>query len=170
MKKTLTIAILFVMIMMATLTVVNAATSETLADELYAIGSKYGMTSGNKVQMERYLAEHALTEKECNDILSLAQDAQDIMKANNTTDVRSLDKDVKARLLSLANEAADIAGVTLDFTADGVAVYKDGKLIDTVTSSDKLAYTGNNVNTLVIISSVMAIGLAVTLVAKKKLA
>ncbi len=55
----------------------------------------------------------------------------------------------------------------LSYSADGIEVYKDGKLIEVATSADKLVYTGNNVNILVIISSVMAIGLAVILVAKK---
>ena len=113
MKKTLTIAILFVMIMMAALTVVNAATSETLADELYAIGSKYGMTSGNKVQMQRYLADHPLTEAECNEILGSAKQAEQIMIENNTTDVNSLSTDVKAKLIDLANKNGGYDNITI---------------------------------------------------------
>ena len=55
MKKTLTIALLAIITIMALATGVNAATSSTLADELYAKGSKYGMTSADKVKIERYL-------------------------------------------------------------------------------------------------------------------
>ena len=173
MKKVLTIAIVFVMLMMVAMTVVNAATSETLADELYAIGAKYGMTKGDKLQMERYLAEHALTEKECNDILSLAKDAQDIMKANNTTDVRSLDKEVRSRLLTLANEAASIAGVTLDVKADSVDVIVGGEVWTSLSTDGKVPYTGNDMNVALVVSSIAVIALAAvvaTVATKKRLA
>ena len=50
MKKTLTIALLAIITIMALATGLNAATSSTLADELYAKGSKYGMTSADKVK------------------------------------------------------------------------------------------------------------------------
>ena len=58
MKKTLTIALLAIITIMALATGVNAATSSTLADELYAKGSKYRMTSADKVKIERYLKEN----------------------------------------------------------------------------------------------------------------
>ena len=55
MRKSLVISILTAIIVMACATLVNAATTSTLADELYAKGSKYGMTSADKVKIERYL-------------------------------------------------------------------------------------------------------------------
>ncbi len=163
MKKILTIAILFVMLTMAAMTVVNAATSSTLADELYAIGSKYGMTAAEKVKMERYLSDYPLSNADCDRILALAKEADQIMIDNGTTDYKSLPTDVKNQLKALANEAASIAGVELDFTKDGIKVYKDGKLIEDITettTSGKLAYTGNN-NALVV-STIAVIALAAT--------
>ena len=53
MKKILSIAIVFVMVAVLATTAVNAATSSTLANDLYTIGSKYGMTSAEKVKIER---------------------------------------------------------------------------------------------------------------------
>ena len=40
---------------------VNAATTETLADDLYAKLSAYGMTEADKVKVERYLADNPVT-------------------------------------------------------------------------------------------------------------
>ena len=170
MKKFLTIAILFVIIMMSALTVVNAATTDSLPDELYAIGSKYGMTSAEKVKMERYLKDNPLSDDDCNSIVALAKEADQIMKDNNTTDYKALPDDVKTQLRSLAVQAADIAGVTLDFTSDGINIYKDGKLIESITSANigKLAYTGNATNIAIIVSAVAVIAIAATVLVKRK--
>ena len=55
MKKIISIVAIFAILMVGAMSVVNAASSSTLADQLYAIGSKYGMTAADKVKMERYL-------------------------------------------------------------------------------------------------------------------
>ena len=176
MKKVLAIAILAVMIMMVAITVVNAATSSTLANELYAIGSKYGMKESDKLKMERYLKEYPLSDEKCNQILDLAKQADQIMIDNNTTDYHSLPANVRAQLIDLANRAAAIAGVTLKFNADGIDVYKDGKLIEAITaenSNGKLAPTGSNINIALVVSSVAVIALAattITVATKKRLA
>ncbi len=172
MKKLLTIALLFVMLTMVLVTVVNAATTDTIANELYAIGSKYGMKEAEKVKMEKYLHDYPLSDADCNRILALAQQADQIMKDNNTTSYKSLPSDVKAKLKSLAIEAADIAGVELDFKTDGIDIYKNSTLIESITASTigQLAYTGNNVNIAVVVSSVVAIAMVATVVVRKKLA
>ena len=176
MKKVLTIALVFVMLMMVAMTVVNAATSETLADELYAIGAKYGMTKGNKIEIERYLKNNPIEEGKCNEILELAKEAQTIMQKNNTTDVRSLGANVKSELLSLANEAAEVAGVK-SFTFDSkndkfLVVGPDGEDYS-ISVSDALPYTGNEMNVALVVSSIAVIALAVvvaTVATKTRLA
>ena len=170
MKKIISIVAIFAILMVGAMSVVNAASSSTLADQLYAIGSKYGMTAAEKVKMERYLADHKLSDEKCNEILDKAQEADEIMQENGTTDYKSLPADVKAQLKSLANQAADIAGVTLDFSADGIEVYKDGKKIEAFTTgnTNKLPYTGNN-SIVLVVSSIAVIAL-VAVVARKKLA
>ena len=92
------------------------------------------------------------------------------MKDNNTTDYKALPDDVKTQLRSLAVQAADIAGVTLDFTSDGINIYKDGKLIESITSANigKLAYTGNATNIAIIVSAVAVIAIAATVLVKRK--
>ena len=73
MKKLISIAILFIMVAMLATTIVNAATSSTLADELYALGSKYGMTSQDKVKIERYLADNPVTDAQANQVMEKAK-------------------------------------------------------------------------------------------------
>lgn len=170
MKKMLTIVTLIVMIMMVGITVVNAATSSSLANDVYTLGAKYGMTSGDRVKMERYLTDYPVSDADANAILSKAQQADDIMKAAGVTDFKKLTSAQQNQLKTLANEAASIAGVTLEFKSGSLEVYKDGKLIESISSSNgKLAYTGNNINIALVISSIAVIALAATVVIRKKL-
>lgn len=170
MKKLLTISILAVMLILMTVTGVNATTNDNLAQTLYNIGAKYGMTNGDKVKIERYLADNPVTEAEANAIVAKANSAAKIMDEAGTTDYKSLPADKKAELKSLANEAASIAGATVSFTANSVEIYKDGKLIETIgNNGGKLAYTGNN-NIVLVVSSIAVIALASVAVARKKLA
>ena len=168
MKKTLTIALLAIITIMALATGVNAATSSTLADELYAKGSKYGMTSADKVKIERYLADNPVTDAEANSIVAKADEAVKVMENAGVTSYKDLTAEQKSELKTIANEAASIAGLTLKFGTASVEVYKDGKLIETVTSNNgKLAYTGSN--TAIVVVSSLAIIALVAVVAKKRL-
>ena len=67
---------------------------------------------------------------------------------------------------TIANEAADIAGVTLNFGKDKIDIYKDGKLINVLKfdGNGKLVYTGNGTNIALVVSSVVVIALAATVV------
>ena len=90
MKKSLLISILTAVIVMACATLVNAATTATLADELYAKGKKYGMTSADKVKVERYLSENTVTDEQANAIVAKADEAIAVMEAAGTTDYSKL--------------------------------------------------------------------------------
>lgn len=171
MKKLISIAILFVMVAMLATTMVNAATSSTLADDLYALGSKYGMTSADKVKIERYLADNPVTDEQANQVLAKAQEAVKVMEDAGVTDVTKLTNEQKNQLKTIANEAASIVGVTLTFKNGTVEVYKDGRRIEVITFRDgKLAYTGNNVNLVLVVSSVAVVALATGFVVRKKFA
>lgn len=169
MKKFLTVSLLFVMLVMAFATGVNAATSATLADELYAKGAKYGMTTSDKVKVERYLAENKITDAEADAVLAKADEAIAVMQSAGTTDYNKLTKAQKEQVKSIATAAAEIVDVKLVFGTKTVSIYnKDGKLIETVTNnSGKLAYTGNNINVVLVVSIVAIIALAITVVAKR---
>lgn len=171
MRKLLTSVLLIVMLVMVVAPFVNAS-SETLADDLYAKLSAYGMTSADKVKVERYLADNEVTDEQASAILAKADEAIAIMDAEGTKDVRELSADAKAKIKAIAQEAASTIGLTLVFTSGTVEVYKDGELIDTVTlsNSGKLAYTGNNMNVLLVVASVAVIALATTVVVRKRMA
>lgn len=170
MKKLLTISILAVMLVLMTLTGVHAATKDNLAETLYNMGAKYGMTKADKVKIERYLADNKVTDSQADAIVAKAKEAVKVMEDAGVTDYTKLSADKKAELKTIANQAASIVDVTLVFKASSVELYKDGKLIETVrNNSGKLAYTGNN-NTVLVVSSIAVIALASVAVARKKLA
>ena len=171
MKKLLTISILAVMLVLMAVTGVNATTNDNLAETLYNMGSKYGMTTSDRVKIERYLADYPVTEDEANAIVAKAEEAVAVMEAAGVTDYKELTTEQKNELKSIANEAASIIGVTLVFRTGAVDVYKDGTLIETATlsNSGKLAYTGNN-NIVLVVSAIAAIALVSVAVARKKLA
>lgn len=167
MKKILTIAITFVMVAMVAVSS-YATTSSELADTLYNKGSKYGMTSADKVKIERYLADNPVTDAEANSIVAKADEAVQVMENAGVTSYKDLTAEQKSELKTIANEAASVAGLTLKFGTSSVEIYKDGKLIETVTSNNgKLAYTGSN--TAIVVVSSLAIIALVAVVAKKRL-
>ena len=171
MRKTLVITILFVMVALLATTVVNATSSSELADTLYNLGSKYGMTSADKVKIERYLADNPVTDDEANQIVAKAEEAVAIMEEAGVTDITKLSTAQKNQLKTIANEAASIVGITISIKAGVVEFYKDGKLIETATlNNGKLAYTGNSTNVVLVVSSIAIVALATGIVAKKKLA
>ena len=169
MKKSLLISILTAVIVMACATLVNATTTATLADELYAKGKKYGMTSADKVKVERYLSENTVTDEQANAIVAKADEAIAIMEAAGTTDYSKLTDAQKDQVKSIANSAADIIDVKLVFKKNTVEIYNNaGKLIETIGNNNgKLAYTGNNVNVVLTTSVIAVIALAITVATKR---
>ena len=173
MKKTLSIAILFVMLVMLTFTGVQAATSKTLADDVYAKLAPYGATASDKVKIERYLADNPVTDAEATTVLAKVDEAIAVMDAEGVKDYTKLSATAKEQVKSIAQSAANTVGLTLTFKKGTVEVYnKEGKLVETasIKSTGKLAYTGNNVNTVLVVSSIAVIALAATVVAKKRFA
>ena len=169
MKKSFIISILTAIIIMAFATIVNAATSSTLADELYAKGQKYGMTTAEKVKIERYVSENTVTDDQANAIIAKADEAIAVMEKAGTTDYNKLSSAQKEQLKAIANSAADIVNVKLVFKNGYVEIYDNtGKLIETVGQNNgKLAYTGNNVNVVLTTSVIAVIALAITVGGKK---
>ena len=170
MKKTLIVSILMSIILFVGASVVSAATTETLADELYVKGKKYGMTTADKVRIERYLSENPVTDEQANQIMSKADEAVAVMETAGVTNYNKLTQDKKSELKTIAKETADIVGAKLVFKSGSVEIYDaNGKLIETVAQNNgKLAYTGNNsVNVVLTVSVIAMIALAITVGGKK---
>ena len=169
MKKTLAIVLLAIIAVMALATGVNAATSSTLADELYSKGAKYGMTSADKVKIERYLAENPVTDAQANELLAKADEAIAVMEKAGVTSYNKLTIAQKDEIKSIATEAAKKVDLKLVFKTKSVAIYNaDGKLVETVTNTNgKLAYTGNTVNVVLAVSVVAVLAVATVVVRKR---
>lgn len=170
MKKTLIVSILMSIILFVGASVVSAATTETLADELYVKGKKYGMTTADKVRIERYLSENPVTDEQANQIMSKADEAVAVMENSGVTNYNKLTQDKKSELKTIAKETADIVDAKLVFKSGSVEIYDaNGKLIETVAQNNgKLAYTGNNsVNVVLTVSVIAMIALAITVGGKK---
>lgn len=171
MKKVIAVAILIIMIMMFGVSNVEAATSKTLANELYNIGAKYGLTSSDKIKIERYLADNPVTDGQANQVIAKANEAVKIMENAGTTDIKKLTKAQKNNLKTIANEAASIVGVTLTYKNGTVEIYKNGKLLEVITFREgKLAYTGNKSPVIVITSLIAVVALTTSIIVRKKIA
>ncbi len=167
-NKMLAIALIVIMLMMTFATAVFATTSDELGSKLYAKGKKYGMTSADKVKIERFLSENPVTDAEADAILAKADEAIAIVEESGVTDLSKLTTAQKNQLKEIAKSAAEIVNVTLVFKTSSVEIYKDGKLIETVTANNgKLAYTGNNLNMILVVSTISIIALAITVAAKR---
>lgn len=169
MKKMVKVAILSLIAIMLATTLVSATTSAGLAEELYSMAKGYGVTEADKVKVERYLSENPVTDAQADKIVEKAQAVLDLAKNEGVTDLTKLSVESKQKAIALANDAAAELGVTLDFTGTTVKVYKDGKLLETISSNNgKLAYTGTESNVVLAVSAVVVLALATFIVAKRK--
>ena len=100
MKKIVTIATIFLMVVMFATTIVSAATKDSLVNDLYALTSKYGVTEADKVKAERFLTEYPITEDQVNQIYGKATEAikilEDTMNMHSDEDVRETARSVRA--------------------------------------------------------------------------
>ena len=175
MKKILVSIVLLVVLIGVLATNVKATTNAELIEFCKSnhtvSGKSIGLTDANKVKIERYLTENPVTDAQAGAIMAKANELIALMEKAGVSDPANLSKADKEKFMKIAQEAADIVGLKLVFHPHSVDVYKDGKLIDTATLGDKLAYTGNNINIALVISSVAIIALATTgFVAKKRFA
>ena len=166
-RRIIAMALLFVMVVTLA-NCVNAVSSAELAQKLYEKGKSYGVTTADKVRVERFLSEILVTDAEANELLNYADEAVNLMKEAGVTDVKQLSVEKKNEMKNIATKAANIVNATLVFSDKEVKIYKDGKLVDTITSIDgKLTYTGNT--TAIVVASATVIALVAVVVAKKKI-
>ena len=170
MKKLVSILMVIIMIL-GVASVVNATSSSELADKLYEIGKPYGFSNANKVRIERYLADNKVTDEEADKVVAKAEEVAKVFEDAGAKKYSELSDSQKEKVKSLANETAGIIGLTLKFKAKEVEIYKNGKLIETVRyDGSKLLYTGNNVNAVLVVSSVVVIALVAGFALRKKFA
>lgn len=168
MKKLFVIATLAVVLMGILAVSVNATTTDSV-NEIYTIGSKYGMTENDKQQLQNFIDRNEITEAQATKLVEKAKEAEAVMTAAGKTNYSDLTTTQKDQLKSIANSAASEVGVSLVFKTHSVEIWKDGKKLMVVTNHDgKLAYTGNSLNIVAItVSSVAAIALAAVIIKKR---
>ena len=101
-NKMLAIALIVIMLMMTFATAVFATTSDELGSKLYAKGKKYGMTSADKVKIERFLSENPVTDAEADAILAKADEAIAIVEESGVTELSKLTTAQKNQLKEIA--------------------------------------------------------------------
>jgi len=174
MKKLLASALLLVMLVIMAATTSMAATNADLiayvTSDHSVAGGTAGLTADQRVRAKRYLTENPVTDEQASAIIAKGDELLAIMEAAGVSDPSQLSKADKENFMKIAQQAADILGLTLVFHAHSVDIYKDGTLIDSGSLGGKLAYTGNSVNLALVISSIATIALAAGFVAKKRLA
>lgn len=172
MKKTLTIALLFVLVVMMATTVKATATDDLVAflSKTFTIaGENVSLSSADKVKVERYLEENPVTESEAEAIKAKVNETVDYLNEIGVTDPAKLTTEQKDKVVSLVNEAAAVIDLTVSYNATDkvVSIYKDGKQIDSINFSDTLATTGGNNVAYIIVPAVAIIAIAAAFALRK---
>ena len=176
MKKTVKIFMLVVLLLILATTIVSANAGEELLAELsktYTVGGKeLTISSADKVKIERYLAEHEITEAQKNTLLEKLNGIIDIMNSENVSDPAKLSKENKEKAIKLAEEGASAINLKLvaDTVSNTIKIYdNNGKLVETAKiENGKLAYTGNNSYIYVVAPVVALIAIATFAIVRKK--
>lgn len=170
MKKVLISMVLFVIVAIFATTMVNAATGAELPTLIYEKGSKYGVTEGHKVKMERYLAKHPATDAQADAVMAKVDEVVAVYEKAGVTDMAKLSAADLKKVQDLATEAAAILNVKIAWDGAKVTIYYEGRVEDVIEFSNKLPYTGNDTNNALVVSSVAVVALAAGFIARRKLA
>ena len=68
----------------------KASTSANNVDAIYEIGSKYGMTTKDKQELQNFIDRNGITDAQVEKILAKTKEAEKIMIAAGTTDYNKL--------------------------------------------------------------------------------
>lgn len=177
MKRLLKVTLAFVLVVLFYTTVAKAATT----DELIAYASKTFTIAGKQVKLsdadvlkvKRYLSENPVTSSDADKIIAKAEQIISIMRAEGVADITKLSKAKKDEVLKIAQEAAAITGATLtyDSTNKAIAVYKNGKKVESLSLQNyKFVQTGSDNTMYVVIPTVTVavIAVATVVILRKK--
>lgn len=177
MKRLLKVTLAFVLVVLCYTTVAKAATT----DELIAYASKTFTIAGKQVKLsdadvlkvKRYLSENPVTSSGADKIIAKAEQIISIMRAEGVADITKLSKAKKDEVLKIAQEAAAITGATLtyDSTNKAIAVYKNGKKVESLSLQNyKFVQTGSDNTMYVVIPTVTVavIAIATVIILRKK--
>ena len=174
MRKILIIGGLVTLILLVACTAVKATTQSELEAYLVAdhtvAGKTVHFTEENKVRVKRYLAENTLTDEQATAIKAKFDEGLAYMDKAGVTEVRSLDSNGRKEIFEIAKEAFAIAGLTATYNSSDktVEIYKDGTVIEAVsTEVGKLVQTGNNNSAYIVVAGAAIIAVAAIVTVKK---
>lgn len=175
MKKLVKIFTLVLFMALALTTTVNASASDDLLNELsktYTVGGEeITISAGDKVKIERYLADNPVTEEQKDTIISKLNEIITIMNEEGVSDPGKLPSDKKTQAMNLAKEAASAIDLKLvmDTNTNTIDIYNaEGKLLESATiEKGKLSYTGNTSIVYIVAPIVAVIAVATVITVKK---
>ena len=176
MKKTLSILVLFLLLIAMLSTTVQAMTADELANKLYEMGKPYGLTDAHKARLKNDLAATDITDEKAQAVIAKAQELVDLFKKEGVTDYTKFSKADKEEAKDIAVEGAAILDLKVVIKSEGknpvIQISKDGKVIDELpynpnTDEIILADTGVNSNIVLVVSSIAVVALVAVIAIKK---
>lgn len=144
---------------------VNAMSESELKTKLtkeYTInGATFKLEDSYVTQLERYLKENEISEKDADYISSKIDEAVKIVEAGKATTIKELTKSEKDKLKALAAEVSEKTEVKVTIAKGGlVTVYNtDGTVFTKV--SDPIQYTNDNTALIVALGALAVLGGAI---------
>lgn len=175
MNKILKIALITITILLSSITIVNAATT----DELYnyitkthiVAGKEIKISEADTVKVKRYLAEYPISGDKADQIIAKINSAITLMNQAGVSEPQKLSKAKKKELLSIAQEAATIAGATLTYDSHNksITIYKEGKVYDVIyLGSDSSTFRATGNNNIYVYTTILVIAFATIIVYRKR--
>lgn len=188
MKKITKVMLTLVMAIVALIvftTKSNAMTANELKDYICndkgINGTKLVIRDADKVKVEKFFANNEMTDAQADQIKAIIDKGVALMNADGASEPNQLSsKAKKQELLSYAQEAAAVMGLTVsyDATEERLDIYKNGVLYDSlnwgVTESSKgstesaLVQTGSTNYIYVVVAGIMLIAGIMLVVSRKK--
>ena len=188
MKKITKVMLALVMAIVA-LTVFTTKSNAMTANELKDYicndkginGTKLIIRDADKVKVEKFFANNEMTDAQADQIKAIIDKGVALMNADGASEPNQLSsKAKKQELLSYAQEAAAVIGLTVsyDATEERLDIYKNGVLYDSlnwgVTESSKgstesaLVQTGSTNYVYIVVAGIMLIAGIMLVVSRKK--
>lgn len=148
MKKMLVSFLIITLVLLFAVTIVNATTQDELIEYITKPRSINGepitVLSSYKTRIERYFSSHELTEEQCTKIKAKVDQAIAIFESEGVTNPANLSEGAKKNLLSIGQEAASIADLSLTYDSGAISIYdKDGTMLDSIlVDNSKLVQAG----------------------------
>lgn len=177
MKKVFKITLIVAILLICCATVAHAATNSDVVSYLKkshtVAGKTVKLSDANALKVDKYFSTYPVSSENADKIIAKVDEGIALMNAAGVSDPNKLPKAQKDKLLSIAQEAAQLAGATLTFnsTDKTIDIYVNGVLFDQIStkSGNTLVQTGADYSYIVYtIAAVAVIAVASVVIYRKK--